>query len=610
MRAEQSGFRENSGREHIAWRYALLGTFFTLAALAILVQLVRIQVDPRKTSFLNQGEVLGKEWKTYYPARGQIYDRAGHLLAGNTRVYEVGVELNQVENPHTIALALSVSLGLDYEKTKALASQTPSDDAVHQVLANYVTQEKIDLLEQWSKDLAGVPVKRGEAPHSLAGLTYTAHLQRIYPEKDLGSNLLGFVNREGKGYFGLEEKYNNMLAGQPVYALVSIDPNKVEEAPTVPEGTSLILTLNREVQKSMEELANSSMKANGADSATIVVVNPHTGEILALATTPRMDPNEYWRYSDVFVKSTPFNRAVSQSYEPGSVYKVLTMAAALDKGAVKADTSFVDIGVFEIGGIYIYNWNSAAWGPQTMQGCLQHSLNVCLAWVASELGAKDFYASMRQFGIGQLSGVDLAGEASGRLKLPGDADWYEADLGTNSFGQGVATTPLQMAAAISAIANDGSMMAPHVVKAVINNGRQFDTSVRVLGQPIKAETARTLTQMLTASLEEEASDALVEGYRVAGKTGTAEVPTPYGYSENLTNASFVGWGPVDQKGVCVEDCVLVYVWLEKPTSSPWGSVVAAPVFSEAMERLVVLLGIPPDAVREQFEAGYSPSSGQ
>jgi cell division protein FtsI/penicillin-binding protein 2 len=179
----------------------------------------------------------------------------------------------------------------------------------------------------------------------------------------------------------------------------------------------------------------------------------------------------------------------------------------------------------------------------------------------------------------------------GRLKVPGDADWYDADLGTNAFGQGVSATPLQMAIAVSAVANEGKLMAPRIVRSMIDKDRQLDTAPRIVGVPISKETAHILTNMLTNSLEEEASDALVDGYRIAGKTGTAEIPTPYGYSLSATNASFVGWGPVD------DPRFLVYIWLEKPTSSPWGSIVAAPIFRQVVERLVVLMDIPPDSVR-------------
>jgi len=195
-------------------------------------------------------------------------------------------------------------------------------------------------------------------------------------------------------------------------------------------------------------------------------------------------------------------------------------------------------------------------------------------------------------GFGQPTGLELDLEVSGHLKLPGVSDWYVADLGTNAFGQGVSVTPVQMLMAISSIANNGKMVVPRIIHGVVDRNRQYNTSIQVAGEPISEETAQTLTEMLTVSLEEEASVALVPGYRVAGKTGTAEIPTPQGYTSNETNASFVGWGPIE------DPQFIVYIWLEKPTSSPWGSVVAAPVFKEVVQELVVLLNIPPDTVRQ------------
>lgn len=580
------------------WRYTILGTLLSLMALLIVGQMVRIQLNPEQVdTFLEQGDAYSGHWETVYPVRGQIYDRWGHLLASNTIVYEVGVELEQVKNAHTIALTLNVVLGLDYSEVYETASQEPSTESVYIVLDDFVAQEKIDRLENFKNDLEkSYGGGNGKDPPNLDGLTYAPHLQRSYPEKDLASNILGFVSQEGKGYFGVEAKFNDLLAGTPVTIWVPNDPNRVEELHEVPDGTTLILTLDREIQSRMEAIVDASLEESGAESATIVVVEPKTGDILAMATTPRLDLNKYWMYPEVFTGNTPFNRAVSQAYETGSVFKVLTMATALDSGAVKPDTIFLDTGVFEIGGTYIYNWNSGVWGPQDMLGCLQHSLNVCLAWVASQVGTKVFYEYLRAFGIGHLSGVDLASEVPGRLKLPGDEDWYEADLGTNAFGQGVSATPLQMAVAVSAIANDGKMVAPRIVRSLVNEGHQFNTEPRVIGMPISAETAHTLSGMLTRSLEDEASVALVDGYRMAGKTGTAEIPTPYGYTSYVTNASFVGWGPVD------DPRFLVYIWLEKPQTSIWGSVVAAPIFAEVVEQLVVLMNVPPDDVRHRLSS--------
>nr|MBP7228264.1 penicillin-binding protein 2 [Longilinea sp.] len=329
-------------------------------------------------------------------------------------------------------------------------------------------------------------------------------------------------------------------------------------------------------------------------SGTIIVLDPRNNEILAMATTPRLDPNKYWEYSQIFPGATPYNRAISQTYEPGSVLKVLTMGSALDAGIVTPDTTFLDTGAIEVGGITIHNWDGGAWGWQTMTGCMQHSLNVCLSWVATELGPTRFYDYLKAFGVGHRTNVDLAGEKIWPLSLPGDENWYQVNLATNSFGQGVAVTPLQMAVSISAVANDGNIMAPHVVKAIIQDGKQRDVRPMIIGNPISAQTAHTLTEMLAVSLEEESSNALVEGYRIAGKTGTAQIPSPQGYLDDVTNASFVGWGPVD------DPQFLVYVWIERPASSPWGSVVAAPVFRDVVKELVVLLNIPPDSIRQQI----------
>ncbi|HEX2981709.1 MAG TPA: penicillin-binding transpeptidase domain-containing protein [Anaerolineaceae bacterium] len=242
----------------------------------------------------------------------------------------------------------------------------------------------------------------------------------------------------------------------------------------------------------------------------------------------------------------------------------------------------------------MHNWDGGAWGQQDMVGCMKHSLNVCLAWIANELGPAKFYEYIQSFGIGHRTGIDLAGEVTFPLRLPGDGQWILMDLGTNSFGQGLAVTPIQMIMAIGSVANDGKMMAPHILRATVDNGRQYNTTPQVVGTPITAETARTLTQMLTRSLEEESSDALVAGYHLAGKTGTAEIPSEYGYTSNVTNASFVGWGPSD------DPKFIVYVWLEKPTADIWGSVVAAPLFRDITTDLVVLMDLPPDDVRQQL----------
>lgn len=593
----QSTYRETLPRDHSHdWRYLVTGAIISVLPILIVIRMFLIQTNPSQVAKLReQIGIFDGETVTIQPQRGEIYDRYGNLLAGNKTVYEIGAELKNVRNPDTIAMTLSFVLGVDYNDIFARASQAAAPDAVYSVLARNASQDQVDQLKELAEKMDEQYASSSDPLRpSLAGLVYEPKLARSYPESAIGSNILGFVNMEGKGFFGVEEKFNSLLAGKPTTVFLPSDPNRVEEMPSVPPGASLVLTIDREVQADMESLLDQAIKTHGAESGTIVIQDPRNGEIIAMATTPRMDLNNYLQYLGQYTNDIPFNRAISQAYEPGSVYKVLTLAAALDSGAIQRDSTFLDTGVFEIGGIYIYNWNGGAWGPQDMTGCMQHSLNVCLAWMASKTGAKDFYAYMQAFGIGHLTGADMAGENPGRLKVPGDGDWYDGDLGTNSFGQGVAATPLQMSSAIASLANDGKLMTPHVVRSLVHKGYQYDIDPQVIGTPVKAETARTVTDMLAISLEVESSDAMVTGYRVAGKTGTAEIPTPFGYTSNQTNASFVGWGPAD------DPQFLVYVWLEKPSSSIWGSEVAAPVFREVVEHLVVLLDIPPDDIRHQL----------
>lgn len=581
-------------RTGYSYRYTAVGGLFLALALALLFQLVRLQVIPDKDAFIKKEQAFLENIQIIEPARGLIYDRSGHILAANTTVYEVGVDLQTVQNPETIALTASVELGLDYYEVFGLVSQPPSNTARYVVIDNFVPYEKAMKLEELKSAFAdATQVQRSSngKPHSLVGLELRGHLIRSYPEDELAYNILGFVNLEGVGAYGVESRYNDMLSGQPEYVRVSNDPSRATVLPAIPDGASLILTIDREIQAMVESVLRTAVENSGAEAGSILVMQPETGEMLAMASYPQINPNEYWDVLDAYDDDTFYNMAISP-YEPGSVFKAITMAAALDLGVVESDTVFIDTGYIMVGGIPIYNWDGGAWGPQTMLGCMQHSLNVCLAHVASEVGAADFYAAVEKFGFGRPTGIELAGEYPGRVRQPGDDNWYMSDLATNSFGQGISVTPIQMITALSALANDGQMVVPHIVQAVVDRGQQYPTTYQVAATPISAETARTITEMLAVSLEQEASVALVPGYRVAGKTGTAEIPTPYGYTSDLTNASFAGWGPVD------DPQFLVYIWLQKPTISPWGSVVAAPVFKQVVERLVVLMDLPPDDLRQ------------
>ena len=587
-------------------RVTIVGITLTLMGLGIFVWMIRVQTSEIAQQLLEKAQNYTHARVIIYPERGSIYDRWGHLLAGNIEVYEVGADLRYVRDPQTIAMTLASVLGSDYDTIFPLLNQKwDSEEIKYLVLANSVSPEKVELLkiiqQQYKDDAARIKDdNQRQSMPSLDGITWTPYLQRSYPEHTLASNILGFYpyleRGRGVGYFGVEEKYHQTLAGSPVEVVMPQVPYQITEPPNIPPGSSLILTIDREIQAMAENVIDKAVNQHGADSGTLIIMDPKTGEIMAMASTPRLDPNQYWNYEATFPAPTPYNRAIGQTYEPGSVFKVLTMAAGLDSGAVEPGTPFLDTGTIIVGGVPIHNWDRGAWGPQDMIGCMQHSLNVCLAWIATELGPSQFYSYMKKFGVGYKTGIDLAGEVTWPLSVQGDPNWYPVSLATNSFGQGVATTPIQMIMAAGAIANEGKMMSPHVLRSIIEGDRLRSNPTQVVGQPISAQTARTLTEMLSQSLEKESSVALVEGYRVAGKTGTAEIPSPTGYSSESTNASFVGWGPVD------DPRFIVYVWLERPSSSIWGSVVAAPVFRETVENLVILMDLPPDSVRLQVSS--------
>ena len=574
-------------RQQYAIRSFILVICLAIAGVAVVVQMVRIQSSEQAKIFISQGDRYAGEFHMFYPERGEIYDRHGHLLAGNRTVYEVGVSLSEMEDPDAMARILSTYLGLTFEDVYDKLTNSP-ETWEYIVVQDYVGAETVTSLQALIQQLDETDDPR------LSGLGFKPHFQRSYPETALASNVLGFVTRDGRGYFGIEEKYNDLLAGNPVQVWVPRDPNKALEIPRVPNGTTLVLTLNRDLQASIESILDDSLFEYGAENGTIIVMNPRNGEILAMAATPRMNLNDYGNYFSLYDNGSQYNRSIGMAYEPGSVIKVLTMAAALDSGTVRPDTPFIDTGSIQVGGITIQNWNRDAWGQQSMVGCLQHSLNVCMAWISSQMGSQIFYGYMERFGLGHPTGIDLSGEAMGRLKVPGDTDWYPVDLGTNAFGQGISVTPLQMLMATSAIANEGRMVTPHVLYSMVRDGHQYNVPSQYAGSPISAETARTFSDMLALSLEEESSQALLAGYRLAGKTGTAQIPTDFGYDAFHTNVSFIGWGPVD------DPQFMIYIWLQRPSASIWSSETTAPVFSMVAEQTVIQLNIPPDIVRSQL----------
>ncbi|MBC8506005.1 MAG: penicillin-binding protein 2 [Anaerolineales bacterium] len=578
------------------FRYATLGIVFAIFGIAIILRLFQIQVGAPNEKIQVYEDFDGKEWVTLTPARGDIYDRHGSLLAGSQLIYEVAIELNEVINPTTIALVTSVELELNYHDVFLKANQKASEAPKTHITLNYfVSYEKAQKLMELQNQLYENPKEAGASNdgiiHSLSGLVITPRLDRSYPEGDLASNVIGLVDKEGSSHNGVEERLQWLLSGVEKQEIISADPYRAMDLPEITDGASLVLTIDREIQDAMEELLEHHMGVSGAYAGSIIVMHPRTGEILAMTSTPRLDLSGEWNVDEIYQEGHTFNMAID-GYEPGSVFKIITMAAALDSGVATPETPFTDTGGLEVEGWTIRNWNGGAWGPQTMKTCMEHSLNVCLAYIATELlGQNRFYDYVRAFQFGQPTGIELAWEYGGNVRFNNEDDWHLIDLATNSYGQGIEVTPIQMLRAVSAVANDGKMVTPHILKAVINNGHQYTFEPEVAGSPISKQTAHTLSNMLAQIVESESYTDMPENYRVAGKTGTATI-----YNDSRTNTSFIGWGPVD------DPQFMVYIWLNKPTSSQWASLVTGPIFRDVVERLVILMDIPPDHVRHSLTA--------
>ncbi len=604
------------------WRYITIAVVFSLFGLGIIGQMVRIQLTVN-SSDLPSPSLLG-QWEKAASQRGLILDRNGHLLAGNQTVYSVDVnfevfyEDSELDEVNVLAdLAIEV-FGINNQYLLGFLEEEPRPLARNITVERFATQ--VDLLEYLARvenyyqtnstelnevvEGEGIPISLEERIEvinrdHLIRISCTPHLIRSYPEEKLASNLIGFVLRDSnKGQLGIEETYDSTLFGNDRTLWALWDPHKADQAPDPDNGANIMLTIDSVLQMDVEKILDKAIKKTGALAGTVIVMDPVSGEILAMASSPRADISQYWQDSNSDIINNHeniFNYAI-KSYEPGSVVKVLTMAAALDAGVVEPNTEFIDEGEFEIGGVTIKNWNGKAWGPQNMTSCLQNSLNVCLAWVATQLESEQFYNYFQNFGFGQMTGIELSGESPGLVKSYWSPDYTRSELGTNAFGQGIEITPIQMVKAISAIANQGEMVAPRIIHSIIDDGYRYTPPKTIVGHPISPETAKTLTDMLQESLNNESSLALVPGYSLAGKTGTAEIYVPgQGYKSTATNTSFVGWGPVD------DPQFLVYVWIAKPSASIWGSEIAAPVFKKVVERLVIHLGIPPDAVRMSLQ---------
>jgi cell division protein FtsI/penicillin-binding protein 2 len=559
-------------------RLIMLGWILTFGFSVIVAQLVHYQIV-RHTELVDQAEKQRTWQEDLPPRRGYVFDRNGHLLALNVALWDISVSPPLVN--HADELADTLALLLEMPREKVYGALTADAEWVQ--LARFVSYEV-------GEEIAGLKE---------ASITCEPRPMRVYPESSLFAHALGIVTIEGDGFCGLDGYHNQELKGVAGYEIVEKDPaGKRLPLPALecilPQpGVDLVLTLDRSIQYIAAEELRRAIDEYGAESGTVIIMEPQTGAVLALVSYPDYDPSD-------FVGADPkllIDPAVSSMWEPGSIFKIITWGAGLDSGTISPGTTFYDDGALEVGGRVIRNWDRRGYGLVTMTDGLVQSLNTVASFVSTSMGKDRFYTYLRRFGFGNLTGVDLASEGPGMMKLPGDPNWFPSELGTNSFGQGIAVTPMQMITAVSAVANQGMMMKPYIAQRFIiedeSNGeeRVIQVEPMVIRRTISQEAAGTLTNMLVEVIERGATKAQVPSYRIAGKTGTAQIPTAYGYDPNDTIASFVGFAPAD------DPQFIVLIKLDRPQASPWGSQTAAPTFKAIAERLFAYLQIPPDEMR-------------
>ncbi len=572
------------------WRIGLIGLMLNGLFLLLLLRLLDMQIlDWQQYEPPSNGLASGRNTVDDTTPWGVIVDRDGNLLASDRFTYRITAtpKFIYAEDYSEIAQRIASAIHTSPGKIENLLLE--NSDKSYLIIAPSVD------FEQGQQLLVERQERIAQNDFLLEHIQIGARPRRFYPQGLLASQILGFLNAERVPVLGIERYYRNFLPSdgvglpqgqhQPRTALQD------EILRFLPNGSSkgLVLTIDRTIQYIIEKELREGVRLYKAQSGTVIVMNPRTGAILGMANWPTFNGNRYESEN----QETFTNAAISAQYEPGSIYKVITVAAALDSNAVEATTIFTDTGSITIGERTIQNSNRQAVGPLSVADALAHSNNVVTVQIAEKVGVKSFYDYVARFGFGVDTNIDLSGEVPGLVKQPGDINWSLSDLATNSFGQGIAVTPIQMINAVAAIANDGKMMRPHVVQNRVAGDNTLETQATVAYQAIKPETAAQMRELMVHVVEAGNSLARVAGYTVAGKSGTAEIATPEGYTLDETIASFVGFAPAKDP----QFVVLVKLNQPDPSISRWAVHTAAPIFSRITNQLLHHMNIPPDNVR-------------
>lgn len=555
------------------WRasHAVLVVLLILGFGGILWKAFQLQVVEHQL-WLNKARLQAETTLNIPVYRGSIYDRQGRLLASSVQQYSVYADRGAIEDPKGLGGRISAVLK---EPQKLVEKRLQGESGFVWLRRN--------VSDRQARELAGL---------GLEGVGLSKEYQRFYPYGSLAGQVLGFVGIDGQGLEGIEKIYDGLLDQSDVAMGQMRDGGHRRwlmdsRSASVPaERKGLFLSLDAYIQFVCEQELGRAVREQFARGAEAVVMDPVSFEVLAIANQPAFDPN---RYRQSGAKQSR-NRAITDLFEPGSAFKVFLFAAAMDRGVVKRqDLIYCENGRFQLANHTIHDVHPHGW--LSVPDVLKFSSNIGASKVAMKLGAKTFYEYIRAFGFGDRTGIGLPGESGGLMRSW--RKWQPIDLAASGFGQSVGVTALQLTAAMSVIANGGQWKRPVLLRRTLSEGgkdsgrRPIQPSRRVL----RPETARQLRSMLEAATQKGATGwrAVPEGYRVGGKTGTAQISDPKtgGYYEDRYNAVFTGFVSSDVSPLVIS------VVVHEPSKSIYGGVVSAPVFRRIVERVMPYLGVPP-----------------
>lgn len=564
---------------------------FSLAFAAVLVRLFFWQVAA-KDELAAKAESQYQQVVTISSSRGEILSRDLAALVTNQTAWIVFAEPKKLKDRPEIVgekiakILLKNKFGKLSEEDFKLKLEEQITDLTNKLsnqnLVWVAMARKIDNLQKSEIENLNLP-----------GIGFLEDEKRFYPEGTAAAHLLGFVGSDkfgqDVGYFGLEGFYNSQLTPRAGRILATKDAvgNLVLTPATLEveaiAGKTLITTIDRNVQFVAQEYIREGVEKYGAKVGSVIIADPKTGAIIAAATYPVYSPESIANFSQEDFK----NPIVADSFEPGSIFKLVGVAAALEEEVVKPDTvcQKCDEAV-KIGGFTIRTWNNKYYPNSTLTDILVHSDNVGMVWLTEKLGLSKFLRYLKRFQLGQVTGIDLQEETTPALR--DDSDWKQIDLATASFGQGIAVTQIKMVQIAATIANGGKLLKPFIVQKTKEGEKELEVKPKVLGEVFSEKTAKILTEMMVAAIERgEAHRFAPAGFKIAGKTGTAQIPIAGHYDPSKTIASFVGFAPAD------DPKFVMLVTYNSPTSSPYGSETAAPTFFAIAKELFAYFGIAP-----------------